>query len=219
MAHDLAADPVWDLDRVAELAERFPPDDIVWGRLASRARTPTRRDDSASQTIRDIASTPGWVVFRGIGRDAQYGELVEACRVAVFRRFASSNPTQFESALIVTSPSAITPVHLDLDESFLLQLRGSKTFGLAPPSLVPSDQLRRHHAGTQTPLTLPAEARDLIEKKALHPGDGLHVPFEWPHFTKVGRDHYSISLSLAFQTDRTLMARSSYKDPEHHPTA
>lgn len=112
--------------------------------------------------------------------------------------------------LWVSAPGTVSPLHYDLTDSYLCQVRGTKRLVLWPPDTSmgaldpypPSHALARRlrtdvttptaHAedgGTLSPPSdLPGAARQEIEQMAveavLQPGDVLYFPADWAHHTE-----------------------------------
>ena len=133
--------------------------------------------------------------------------------------------------LWVSAPGTVSPLHYDLTDSYLCQVRGTKRLVLWPPetSLGALDPYPPAHAMARRlrvdvttargsgPLD-DASRREIEEtavEAVLEPGDVLYFPADWAHHTEaVGPDEDSVaagrgvvepSFSLGFRTDGTYL--------------
>jgi hypothetical protein len=120
-----------------------------------------------------------------------------------------------EGAIFVTSPSSVTPYHMDHEINFLLQIRGSKTvsvFSASDREVLSELELEKHFSGPAIHRNL--AFHDRYQKRAtvfeLRAGYGLHIPTTDPHWIKNG-DGVSISFSAAFKTRASLHRGAVYR--------
>ena len=210
--HRLAAHELFSLPRLVELSKRLPASQVEYnaGEVPvglDPARTP-RNGLSPEETIRRIEECRSWLVLKNVQCDPAYRLLLEDCLAEV--RAASPPLTRGmcepRAFIFVSSPGAVTPYHMDPEENFLLQIRGSKTmsvFDLADRSIVSEPQIERFFSGAHRNLAW----RDDYQREAqlfdLEPGLALHVPFAAPHWVQNG-PAVSISFSITFNTKASL---------------
>src|SRR5262249_52527757 len=120
-----------------------------------------------------------------------------------------------EGAIFVTSPSSVTPYHMDHEINFLLQMRGSKTvsvFSASDREVLSELELERHFSGPAIHRNMPFHER--YQQRAtvfeLKEGYGLHIPTTDPHWIK-NSDKVSISVSAAFKTRASLHRGAIYR--------
>lgn len=167
-------------------------------------------DPVPADVIATISDVPGWAVLRDECWSGEQDTLLDLTLSAARSWSASADPGTHEvdRSAIVTSAHALTRVHVDVDDSYLLQVHGRKVVAFLPPSVLPPDALAKVHRGTGARLSVTREQARGMRKFVIGPGQGVHVPYGWPHATRV-LDEYSVSVSLAFQTDRTIRLRAA----------
>jgi hypothetical protein len=152
LPHHLCGHELFSLGRLVELSKRLPAAQVEHnaGEVAvglDPARTPCN-GLSPEETIRRIVECRSWLVLKNVERDPEYRRLLEACLAEV--RAASTRLTEGmrdpHAFIFVSSPGAVTPYHMDPEENFLLQIRGTKTmsvFDRADRSVVSEPQIER----------------------------------------------------------------------------
>lgn len=198
--HDLPLEPWLALESLADHARDFDRSAIPSGRRANP------EPPAPATVIGEIGSTPGWAVFRD---ECWQGEPALGEEMASIREWsATADPGTWhiDRSVIVSSAGAVTRLHLDIDESYLLQVHGRKTVCFLPPDEDAQQAAAELQRGRGRRLSATRAQALRMRKFVIGPGQGVHVPYGWPHATRVG-DAYSISVSLAFQTDRTLELR------------
>ena len=207
LTHHLQQHPLFELERLVELAKALPPRRVEWNagqidRVMAKADGPSN-GLSAEETIRQIEECGSWMVLKHIQLDAEYGELLRQCVQEIAPALPpGQTPFHLQGFLFISSPGAITPFHLDPEVNFLLQIRGSKVMTIHDPNdrqVVSIEELESFAAGGHRNLRMDREPLTPPHEYALQPGDGLHVPFHAPH-SVVNGDAVSISFSVTFQT-------------------
>ncbi len=205
--HHLADHPLFQLDRILQLAQFLPEDRVEYnaGDLSVNmdpAQTP-RNGLSAQETIRRIAECRSWLVLKNVEQDPEYGDLLNRC-LAVVEQQGHPDAQRIdlrEAFLFVSSPGSITPYHIDPEWNFLLQIRGTKFIYVFPSdrSILSEEELERFFSGAHRNLVFKEEYQQQARLFELTPGEGVHVPVTAPHWVKNG-DEVSISFSITFQT-------------------
>src|SRR5262245_1307065 len=206
--HRLSGHELFSLARLVELSKRLPASLVEYnaGEVPvglDPARTP-RNGLSPDETIRRIAECRSWLVLKNVECDPEYGLLLEACLAEV--RAASARLTEGmrdpRAFIFVSSPGAVTPYHMDPEENFLLQLRGTKTmsvFDRTGRSVVSESQIERFLTGAHRNLAWCDDFQRRARTFELQPGVALHVPFAAPHWVQNGPE-VSVSFSITFNT-------------------
>jgi len=214
LRHQLSGDELFSLPRLVELCARLPASQVEYhaGEVPiglDPARTP-RNGLSAEETIRRIEECRSWLVLRAVEHDPAYRVLLDACLSEV--RAASARLTagmcQPSGFIFVSSPGAVTPLHLDPEENFLLQIRGTKSmsvFDAADRSILPAPELERFLSGGHRNLAYREDYQRKARVFGLEPGLAVHVPFSSPHWVQNGPS-VSISFSITFNTRATMRA-------------
>jgi hypothetical protein len=134
--HRLARHTLLTLPCLVELAKRLPASQVEYnaGEVPvglDPARTP-RNGLSPEETIRRIAECRSWLVLKHVEHDPSYRLLLDHCLAGVRGTSArlTAGMREPHAFIFVSSPGAITPYHMDPEENFLLQIRGTKTISV-----------------------------------------------------------------------------------------
>jgi hypothetical protein len=214
--HGLSDHPLFTLDAIAELADRLPPDSV----RRERGQLPVVNAEGyvevgegpPSQTILDIERNGFRVSLRDIHQAPEYAEVIHDCLDEVNALVADREGGMVDRAgyLFISSPRATTPMHFDVEHSFLLQLRGAKNVHVAAfdddPGLL-ERELSRYVDGRECDFAaMDAKA----ETFGIEAGLGVYLPSYVPHWvdTEAG---VSISFSIPFYTAFCRRAQSVYR--------
>lgn len=219
LRHRLSGHELFTLPRLVELCARLPASQVEYhaGEVPiglDPARTP-RNGLSAEETIRRIEECRSWLVLRSVEHDPAYRALLDAClsevRAASKRLTAGMcDPRGF---IFVSSPGAVTPLHLDPEENFLLQIRGTKSMSVFDPadrSILPAPELERFLSGGHRNVAYREEYQRKAGVFELEPGRAVHVPFCAPHWVQNGPS-VSVSFSITFNTRATMRAIHAHR--------
>jgi hypothetical protein len=211
IGHGLVNHPLLSLPSLIELSRRLPETNIRYNRgdipAGQQIYTAPKTDLSIEETIRRIEECRSWMVIRFVEQDPIYRDLLDQCLDEIQPLSESITPGMFkrEGFIFITSPGSVTPFHADPEHNFLLQIRGKKTasvFDVSDRAIVSEQALESYLSGEP----FKAEFKDEYQEKAfvfdLGPGDGLHVPQNWPHWVKNG-DEVSISFSITFRSAKS----------------
>jgi hypothetical protein len=223
VGHELAGHPLFSLARLVELARDLPEELVEYNAgdvptSLDPARTP-RTGLSVQETIRRIDDCRSWMVLKNVERDPEYRALLDRCLDEVQER---SEPLARDMRgrvgfIFITSPSSVTPCHLDPECNFLLHMRGTKAihiFDGGDRELLPERELERFFTGGHRNVVLREEHEPRAFVFELLPGDGVHVPWAFPHYVRNGPE-VSISFSITFQTPATERRALAYKVNSH----
>jgi cupin-like protein len=212
--HRLTHHTLFSLARLVELSKRLPASQVEYnaGEVPvglDPALTP-RTGLSSEETIRRIAECRSWLVLKHVEHDPAYRLLLDDCLADV--KAASARLTAGmrdpHAFIFVSSPGAVTPLHMDPEENFLLQIRGTKSMSVFDPadrSILPAPELERFLSGGHRNLAYREDYQRKARVFELEPGLALHVPFSAPHWVQNGPS-VSISFSITFNTRATMRA-------------
>ncbi len=117
-----------------------------------------------------------------------------------------------QAYIFVTSPNNVTPLHMDPEHAFLLQLRGTKRMSLfnhKNTDIVTEEQLELY-PGKHRNLPYREEFEAVGVQQHLEPGESIFVPIFDPHWVQNGPE-VSVSFSITWHTDYSLrMVKLSY---------
>lgn len=217
LRHDLAHNPLLQLDRLVELALRLqavPGEvyfDVAVDRVDQRWDQTPRPPVTIEDVIRNIGESRAWIILRRADLDPRYRALLEQCMTELRDAGGGEWPRKMrvQNAIVfITSPRRITTYHIDRECNFILQVRGEKmlyVFDQNDREVLPEEELERFWAADNNA----AKYKDRYQHRArvfhLRPGDGVHVPVNAPHWVQNG-DDISVTLSVNFQFKDTYRA-------------
>jgi cupin superfamily protein len=201
--HSLVDHPLLSLDAIAELADALPDVSVERHRADLPVVMPggaPEVEGPPSETIRGIETNNCWMVLWYLEQRAEYKELLDAVldQAEMHIRNRDGGMQRREAFLFISAPNATTPVHVDPEHNFLLQIRGEKDMNVCEWDDAESEQreLDRYHDGGHRNLdTMPRRSTTF----RLTPGGGVYVPPWRPHWVQ-NSDAVSISLSITFRT-------------------
>ena len=220
--HHIADHPLFRLTRLAELARTLPPSIVEYNAGKIPVSLPDWENTpytglSAEETVRRIEECGSWIVLKRAEAAPDCLQLLNEVLDEIEPLSEPIEPgmCEREGAVFVTSPSSVTPYHMDHEINFLLQIRGSKTvsvFSASDREVLSELELEKHFSG-------PAIHRNMVfheryQERAtvfeLKAGYGLHIPTTDPHWIKNG-DQVSVSFSAAFKTRASLHRGAVYR--------
>jgi len=220
--HHVSDHPLFKLTRLAELARTLPPSIVEYNAGKIPVSLPDWENTpytglSAEETVRRIEECGSWMVLKRAEADPECLDVLNRCldEIEPLSERIEPGMCEREGAIFVTSPSSITPYHMDHEINFLLQIRGSKTisvFNASDREVLSELELEKHFSG-------PAIHRNMVFRERyqqraqvfeLKEGWGIHIPTTDPHWIRNG-DRVSISFSNGFKTDASLRRGMIYK--------
>jgi len=210
LRHAFADNPLFTLPRIVDLVRQLPSDQIEYnsGKAAISQdpyAVPTLDLDPA-EVVRQIETAGAWMVLKQIEIVPAYKALLEEALMSVARArgHLSLEEAGFEDIrgfLFVSSAESTTPFHADTEDNFFVHIFGEKFFHVY-------DNRDRSVASEDALEDVVAKHRNLTYDPAfdakgttyhLFPGDGVFVPYQWPHWVRTGASH-SISLAITWKT-------------------
>ena len=220
--HNVADRPLFKLSNLARLAKTLPPSIVEYNAGKIPISLPDWENTpytglSAEETVRRIEECGSWMVLKRAEADPECQEFLDECldEIELLSEEIEPGMCEREGAIFVTSPSSVTPYHMDHEINFLLQIRGSKTvsvFSASDREVLSELELEKHFSG-------PAIHRNMVFRERyqeratmfdLKAGYGLHIPTTDPHWIRNG-DGVSISFSAAFKTRASLHRGAVYR--------
>jgi hypothetical protein len=203
--HNLCDHPLFTIDRMLKLAKTLPENKVEYHAgevpIGLDPKHTPRNGLSAEETIRRIEDCKSWLLFRNPELDPEYRELLESCMAEVKPLSEPICPgmRELESFLILSSPGTVTPIHIDPEHNFLLQIRGEKHVTVYNRDLLEQQQLEKLFCGAHRNIPYDDKYKNSGETFHLPPGKGVHIPFVAPHYV-VNGNGVSVSISITFRT-------------------
>jgi hypothetical protein len=212
--HRLADHPLFTVDAIAELADRLPPESV----RRERGNLPLANSGFGyvdvgtgppSETIRDIERSGVRMSLRDIQQSPEYAEVIDECLDEVAELVADREGGMSRRAgyLFISCPASTTPMHFDVEHSFLLQVKGIKHVSVATfehDPVLRHRELDRYIDGEECDFE--RMQKDAVTTR-IEPGLGVYLPSYVPHWVETEAG-VSISFSIPFFTSYTERAES-----------
>ncbi|MGV8996090.1 MAG: transcriptional regulator [Parvibaculaceae bacterium] len=217
LKHTLSDHPLFKLDRLARLAASLPVEQVEFNGPVQPNQDPKLTPQnglSAEETVRRIEDCQSWMVIKNCETDPEYKALLDACldQVGVQTKGVMGGAKKRQAFIFVTSPNNVTPLHMDPEYNFLLQLRGTKRMSLfnhKNRDIVSEEQLELY-PGKHRNLAYREDFEQVGTQQNLAAGDSIFVPLFDPHWVQNGPE-VSVSFSITWHTDHSLrMVKLSY---------
>jgi hypothetical protein len=223
--HNLANHPLFTLERLIELARETQtsrPGDLFYDAgtedLNQRWSESAKPEFSAAEAVQRIENCGAWIVLKRADKDPDYKKLLDEC-MAELQDLSGLNLDRVmkmqEVIMFVTSPKRITTYHIDRECSLLMQIRGTKDihiFDRNDREVLTEEEIERFWTVDHNAPRYKPEFQSHASVYQLRPGNGVHIPVNFPHWLKNGED-ISISLNVNFQyrdTARANLYRMNY---------
>lgn len=215
IGHGLSDHPLLSLQALVALARRMDRDRIEYnsGKLQPNQRpedTPGI-DMAPDEVVRRIEDAGAWLVLKNVETMPQYRMLLEtaltdlACQQG-FSSLKQAGISDVQGFIFVSSAGSVTPFHVDYEHNFFVHLHGPKAmhiFDNEDRSLV-SEEALETSPGKHRNL----QYRDEFETRAtvfrFKPGQGVFLPYIWPHWVETGTNGYTISMAVTWKTPEVL---------------
>jgi hypothetical protein len=217
LRHNLAGNPILQLDRLVELSLRLgaiPGEvyfDVGVDKIDQRWDQTPKAAATVADVIRNISESKAWIILRRADLDPRYRALLEQCMAELRGAGGSEWPerVRVQNAIVfITSPKRITTYHIDRECNFILQIQGKKTiyvFDQNDREVLSEEELERFWAVDNNAARYKERYQDRAKIYRLGPGDGIHVPVNAPHWVQ-NDDNISVTLSVNFQFKDTYRA-------------
>lgn len=215
--HKLVNDPLFEMDRLMQLAQLCAqrPNDLLFdagdAKVTQKWGTIGQRGLSAEEALRQIETAGAWIIMKHVELDPEYGKCLNDYTEAVFQwadeplRKILMKP---EMLVIISSPKRITPFHMDGEVNFLLQVRGHKTIRIYDRNdrvVLTEEEIERFYSVDITAATYKEGIDDRCKLYELTPGMGAHIPVNCPHWVQNGSE-VSVSVSVNYEIPRPMRA-------------
>lgn len=217
--HHLADHPLLTLEALAGLAIRLDRDRLEYNSGKLMPHQPPNEvpgiDLPPAEVVRQIETCGAWMVLKNVETVPEYAALIRtALADAAAALGDASGPTgmiDFQGFIFVSSANGVTPFHIDYEENFFVHLHGEKfmhVFDNRDRTLVPEAELETYPGKHRNLAYLEAfEGRAKVFR--FEPGDGLFLPYTWPHWVRTGND-WTISMAITWKSPRDVRMNRLY---------
>lgn len=203
--HEVHLDPRMSPAAIADLADRLPAEEVAYETatkpLVVPAEGPPRGAlERPGDVIRNLDNADAWLALLNAESDPDIADLMfgvlDQLQPGIM---ATQGKMRNRGAFFfVASPNSVTPAHIDIEYSLLLQFKGTKTvsFGRWESDAVRRSELNRYWEGSHGRIE--AMPEEMVSFR-LSPGQGVYIPPCTPHWVTNG-PNTSMSVTLAFHT-------------------
>jgi hypothetical protein len=207
----LVEHPLFEPERIKTLLRRLPRDkveirsvEMLGSHDGSYKRGALQKDADPVGTFERLLEKPSWMLLHETWEhDAEYGELLRQ----YVRDLSETLPGMGDDIsdlgcwMFLSSGRCVVHFHADPDQSFLNQIRGSKTVYVYPARMLPDEVCENlvytHDQGTV--VHFPDYEQHLFEPAHIAPGESVFLPLYAPHRV-TNDDGLSISWNVGFHT-------------------
>ena len=207
--HHIHENPLFDLDRLADLVRREP--DLT--RFAYCSSAPAAVTDAWAEgfpphwevleALHEVSNRNSLVLLRHLERSAAIGPVLREIIEQVVDAVGPALRTDIKNSratILIASPRRITPYHIDSDTNFLFQIHGDKLMSIfdpRDPTLVTPQELEGFYTGNISAAKYKPERQADARVFDLHAGSAVHIPSHAPHWAQ-NLDTVSVALSINF---------------------
>jgi hypothetical protein len=212
--HSLAGHSLFEFRNLQDLAQRIPkyPGFVYWqnGKVDVGGNWSDRPANrlTIEQTFDGIHENNSLIVLKHAEQDPVYGSLLRDVLNTIYENAplkVRKDIVLGESLIFINSPYRKTVYHLDLEPSFLLQVRGEKlvsVFDQTDGRIISHEILEEYCNGNHDAAVYRNEAQANAAQYHLMPGLGVHFPSTAPHWVQNGAQ-VSVSVNINFDLRST----------------
>jgi len=214
--HRITEHPLLQINQLVQLSSRLAKygrirthsSDAYAGTAFNHAPMLYPNQRSPEETLANIASAKAWMSLLNVQTDDVYRGLVDQILDDLKPAIDRVDPgmTYRGGWIFVTSPSTVTPFHMDKEHNFIMQIKGHKRLYVWEPDDVEavSEEARDlfHFNHSRDLVNWREELRSRAHVFDLEPGMGAYMPSTAPHLVENG-DGPSVTVSFTYYTDAT----------------
>lgn len=217
--HKLVDHPALTLENISKVILTHPKEKVMFskgldhlGINFDKALVEEQDKFNINEVIETIRTSNSYIAVRSAELHPSFKELFQDILSDV-ERFMKINKTGKKAHvpmiwLFIASPGAVTPFHFDRFSNFIMQIRGSKELAVFPPGHEAVVATRDTEAYLDWDVETPPwrdEMEAYAHKFNFNAGEAVHIPYTSGHYVKNGMDDISITLSVFYHSDETLM--------------
>jgi hypothetical protein len=210
--HKLCEHPLLKLESLYDLARRLPTANVRFMDGKIEANTHFVHDDKRKYDLEEkilgVAQSKTWVAFHYIEADPLYRDFVDSLLEEVRPFVEPKDPGMRlrQGWIFVSPPNSVTPFHMDLEQNFLIHIKGRKKLSVWDSFdrvVVPETALETFHSvRSLKDFRYKPEFQARAHEFDLEPGQGVFMPSTSPHWVQ-NTDEPSITMSLTFWSDKS----------------
>jgi len=212
--HQLVGNPLFSLTSIVDLVRKLPADSIEYNSgmvsIGQDATSVPVIDLDPAEVVRRIETCGAWMVLKSVEAHPAYRAVLEQTLHSVARAnghatLADAGFDDIRGYMFVSSPNSTTPFHVDSEDNFFVHIHGDKFFTICDnrDGSVVSDDAIEHSLTKHRNVTYSADYESKSTCYSLKPGEGVFVPYLWPHWVRTG-SQYSISLAITWKTKKAI---------------
>ena len=213
VTHKLSDHPAFKLSALSALVERLPSSFIRFHTTKAQADTDFDKACQlypAKMTVKDamanLAHSGSWIAVHYANIDPEYKDVLSEVMGEMKKSINPLDPGVDFCVLwiFIQSPRSITPFHMDHENNFILQIKGTKTAHIwNPNTIIPKDKNEVFlGAGLRDQIKFKEDFLRESEKLTFEPGKGAYMPSASPHLV-FNHDEISITCSFTYITKKT----------------
>jgi hypothetical protein len=215
----LVGHPLFEDERLKRLLRTLPRNQIEIRAVqsldtndGSYRRGEMLKDADPVQTFERLGEKPSWMLLHESWiHDPEYGELMRqyVTDLAATVSDIGEDPSDLGCWLFFSSGRCVVHFHADPDQSFLNQIRGSKTVYVYPAKTIPESAVEKlvytHNQGAVT--YRPEYEASLFPPVRMVPTETVFLPLYAPHRV-INDDDICVSFNVGFHTRRSRRRRA-----------
>ena len=212
--HELVDNPLLSLTALADLAQSLDRDRVEYnsGKVepGQDPKDIKSVDLTPDDVVRQIETCGAWMVLKHVETLPAYRELLEKCledaaRANGAQSLRDAGIDDIQGFIFVASANSVTPFHVDYEQNLFVHLQGPKAmhvFDNRDRSFLSEAELETY-PGKHRNLPYRPEFEDRATTYEFTPGDGLFLPYTWPHWVRTG-DAPAVSMAITWKSPTIL---------------
>jgi len=212
--HELADNPLLTLTALADLARQLDRDRVEYNSGKAEPNQDPNKvkavDLTPEEVVRQIETCGAWMVLKHVETVPAYKALLQQClseaaRATGSNDLAGAGIDDIQGFIFVASANSVTPFHVDYEQNLFVHLKGPKAmhvFDNRDRSFLSEAELETY-PGKHRNLAYRPEFEDRATVFDFAPGDGLFLPYTWPHWVRTG-DAPAVSMAITWKSREIL---------------